>query len=83
MFVFRPAFLVLTGCALLVGGFLWFAIFAGIPYQDPSAEQAARYKFHNDNSFRVQLAGMFILVAVCVWGVFRWALSLLARRSRR
>jgi hypothetical protein len=81
MFVFRPAFLVLTGCALLVGGFLWFAIFAGIPYQDASPEQAAAYKFHNDNSFRMQLAGLLLLAVVSVWGVSRWALALWARRQ--
>lgn len=81
MFLFRPAFLVFVGLALVVGGFLWFAIFAGIPYQDPSLEQAAAYKFHNDNSFRMQLAGMVLLAVVSVWGVSRWALALWARRK--
>jgi hypothetical protein len=81
MFLFRPAFLGFVGLALVIGGFLWFAIFAGIPYQDPSPEQAAAYKFHNDNSFRMQFAGMVLLAVVSVWGVSRWALALWARRQ--
>lgn len=35
-----------VGVALLAGGFVYDAMFAGIPYPDPTPELAARYARH-------------------------------------
>ena len=40
------AVLVAIGLGIWVAGFLYDVLFAGIPYQDETAELAARYAFH-------------------------------------
>jgi hypothetical protein len=38
-----PALLLVAGLLLVVAGFLYDVLFAGIPYQDPTPELQARY----------------------------------------
>lgn len=35
-----------TGMAVILAGFVYDVIFAGIPYQDPSPELLSQYQFH-------------------------------------
>jgi hypothetical protein len=41
-----PHIFLAAGLVLLVAGFVYDVIFAGIPYQDPTPEMAARYAHH-------------------------------------
>jgi hypothetical protein len=41
-----PLLLIVAGLLLMVGGFVYDVMFAGIPYQDPTPEMSARYAFH-------------------------------------
>jgi hypothetical protein len=41
---FGPVVLLAVGAVLVLGGFLWDVMFAGIPYQDPTPALAADYE---------------------------------------
>ena len=41
-----PFLLIAAGIALLLGGFVYDILFAGIPYQDPTPQMQASYNFH-------------------------------------
>lgn len=43
---FWPLLLIAAGLFLLLAGFVYFVMFAGIPYQDPPPELAAEYDRH-------------------------------------
>ncbi len=47
--------LVLIGAALLIAGFAYHVVFAGVPYQDPTPEMTARYE--RDSLIGTALAG--------------------------
>lgn len=55
--------LLICGLCLVVGGFIYDARFAGIPYQDPTPELQARYDRHAGIAKRAMLAGLVGLVA--------------------
>jgi hypothetical protein len=42
-----PLILIAVGVSMLISGFFYDVIFAGIPYQDPTPEMSARYAFHS------------------------------------
>lgn len=57
-----PRFLKITGCAiagvaLIIAGFVYDVMFAGIPYQDPSPELQANWAFHSNVAFWIMSAG--------------------------
>ena len=41
-----PLALIVTGILVILAGFLYDVLFAGIPYQDPTPALAARYTLH-------------------------------------
>ncbi|MBU4526479.1 MAG: hypothetical protein KUA37_14820 [Desulfomicrobium sp.] len=43
---FWPRLFIVAGLFLLLGGFVYDVIFAGIPYQDPTPEMSARFSRH-------------------------------------
>ena len=43
---FRMAAVAMAGLALIVGGFVYDLLFAGLPYQDPTPELLATWAFH-------------------------------------
>ncbi|MCJ7592303.1 MAG: hypothetical protein MUO51_13200 [Woeseiaceae bacterium] len=43
---FWPHILIATGLFVILGGFIYDVIFAGIPYQDPTPEMSTRYSRH-------------------------------------
>lgn len=55
--------LFITGAVLLVAGFVYDVLFAGIPYQDPTPELASQYEFH------AHIARRFYLVGGISWGI--------------
>lgn len=68
----------LLGLAGLAAGVLYGILFAGIPYQDPTPELAARYEFHSWISQIICCAGAMVeIIGLALAGV------LLARRILR
>jgi hypothetical protein len=68
---FWPFGLVAIGMSLLLGGFAWNIMFAGIPYQDPPPELAARYAWHARFSATLGWIGILALVSGLVAAVVR------------
>ncbi len=59
---FWPIILSGVGLLALVCGFLYDALFAGIPFQDPTPEMSARYAFHAQIAGVICWAGIASLV---------------------
>lgn len=74
---FWPLLLIAAGLILLVGGFIYQVIFAGIPYQDPTPEMSARYARHALIGSTICLAGLSAFIFGCVAGAIR----LITRRT--
>jgi len=67
---FRPFLLIMFGVLLISVGFIYDLLFAGIPYQDPSPAQQARWGFHKQVSSNVMTVGLLLAlsgVLVAVW----------------
>jgi hypothetical protein len=47
----------LLGLFIVIMGFVYDVLFAGIPYQDPTPELQARYDFHSSIASWIQLSG--------------------------
>jgi hypothetical protein len=52
-----PIGVFITGLLLLMLGFCYDLLFAGIPYQDPTPELTASYEFHSRVAERIEPAG--------------------------
>jgi hypothetical protein len=50
--------LILLGAAILIAGFIYDALFAGIPYQDPTPALQARYDFHSHVASLIRWSGL-------------------------
>lgn len=76
--------LVLTGLGilLLISGFGYDLMFAGIPYHDPTPEMSAHYAFHSRIASALYCVGGGVVVAGVVGGFVRGLGTLVsARRS--
>ena len=63
--------LVVGGLALGVVGFLWGGMFAGVPYQDATAEQEASFAFHANVAFSLMGLGLGLLSCGLVGRILR------------
>lgn len=52
-----PVSVLLLGVVVILAGFAYDVIFAGIPYQDPTPELAARYALHSGIAKAIRGAG--------------------------
>jgi len=50
----------LIGLGIIVAGFIYDIMFAGIPYQDPTPELLASWEFHSNVAFWIMTAGLAI-----------------------
>jgi len=75
-----PRVVVSTGVLLLVAGFIYDVIFAGIPYQDPTPELAAAYARHAGIAAMIRWVGLGVAVAGASGSVGR---RLIRRREER
>jgi hypothetical protein len=66
-----PHILVGAGVLLILGGFFYDVIFAGIPYQDPTPEMSARYSFHAHIASTLRWCGLGTLLLGAAAGVGR------------
>ena len=75
---FWPLTLIAAGLFLLLGGFIYDIMFAGIPYQDPTPEMSARYSHHAHIVSAICWLGVGVFLVGCVGGIIR----LVVRRFR-
>ena len=73
-----PYMLLAAGPVLLVAGFVYDVLFAGIPYQDPTPELAASYARHSAIATVIYWCGVLTLLAGLIVTVIRF----LVRRKR-
>ncbi len=66
-----PLLLIAAGLTLLVSGFVYDVLYAGIPYQDPTPEISARYALHSNIAYTVRRSGMAIFFIGAVAGLLR------------
>jgi hypothetical protein len=66
-----PVSLIATGVSLLLAGFIYHVVFAGIPYQDPTPEMSARYARHAAIASMLFWCGAGAFVAGFLWGAIR------------
>jgi cbb3-type cytochrome oxidase subunit 1 len=59
----RSIGILLLGLCLVAAGFVYDVQYAGIPYQDPTAEQQAQYDLHSSIASRVRSAGGILMLA--------------------
>jgi hypothetical protein len=58
--------LVLAGFAVLIFGFIYNVIFAGIPYQDPTPQLIANYVKHTNIASIIYVLGFILVIAGAV-----------------
>lgn len=68
--------LVLAGLALMLAGFAYAMIFAGIPFPDPTPEMAADYARQLAIADGLALAGLIVFAAGAIWGLVRLLMRL-------
>jgi hypothetical protein len=68
---FRPLILIAAGVFLMLFGFFYLAIFAGVPYQDPPPEISASYALHTQIGFTIFFCGVGAFVFGAVAGIVR------------
>ncbi len=73
-----PVAVMACGVAVLFAGLVYNLVFAGIPYQDPPPELAARYAFHSRVASAIEWGGLLTaaigfvgLFTVIVWTLLR------------
>jgi len=76
---FWPLLVIAAGICLLVGGFVYDVMFAGIPYQDPTPEMSARYARHS----RIASVLCWTGVGAFLFGGVAGIIRLVVRWSRR
>ncbi|HOA72954.1 MAG TPA: hypothetical protein PL151_01270 [Phycisphaerae bacterium] len=73
--------LLAVGLAILIGGFVYDVLFAGIPYQDPTPELAARYARHARIARSIEAAGLAIWALGVVNAVLSWTYARLVKEG--
>ncbi len=68
---FWPYILIAAGLLLMVGGFVYDVIFAGIPYQDPTAEMSANYNRHAHIASTIRWCGVVAFIIGALGGIER------------
>jgi hypothetical protein len=74
-----PYLLMAAAPALLLAGFLYDLVFAGIPYQDPTPEMAASYASHASIASMIYWSAALVFLAAVTAVVVRSRV----RRKRR
>jgi hypothetical protein len=69
---FLPLILIAAGLFLILGGFIYDVIFAGIPYQDPTPEMSARYSRHAHIASTIRWCGLGGFLLGALVGLGRW-----------
>jgi len=67
----------LLGLLIVLSGFFYDVLFAGIPYQDPTPELQARYDFHSS------VAGWFYKTGGIIFLLGLLAVPIILKKTRR
>lgn len=77
-----PIVLLALGLLVAVAGFAYDLVFAGIPYQDPTPEMAARYRFHSRIASMMERSGAAVFLfgvlsfpVIALRAAWRWTFS--------
>lgn len=62
--------LIKIGLALIIAGFIYEMVFAGVPYQDPTEEMVIRYNRNEFISMTIMQIGLAVLVTGILVKVF-------------
>ncbi len=62
--------LVIIGFCIIILGFIYDVKFAGIPYQDPTAELQERYAFHSAIAGYIRWVGAAIFIGPLLFDYF-------------
>jgi hypothetical protein len=65
----RPLILIVVGFVLIITGFVYNIVFAGIPYQDPPPELVARYNMHATIAQTITTTGIITMLAGIVGSI--------------
>jgi len=76
---FPSRLLVVGGLILIVFGFVYGSIFAGIPYQDPTPKMSANYDFHFSVSNIIVVIGLGALLVGMVGAVVKFMFKKLGK----
>ena len=74
MKLFRIRLLIVSGVVVIVCGFMYDVLFAGIPYQDPTPEMSARYAFHSNVAGVIIFIGFSGLIVGMLGGIAKFLL---------
>lgn len=74
--------LISAGIALIIISFAYNAVFAGIPYQDPPPDLAARYAFHAAVANTLFWLGGVVCLAGILASILSVVLSVVIQRFR-
>jgi len=66
-----PLIAVTSGITIILIGFVYDVLFAGIPYQDPTPALAARYEFHSQVASIIRWSGLIISMIGGIAAIFR------------
>ncbi len=69
---FWPLLLAAAGLFLLLSGFVYDVMFAGIPYQDPTPEMSARYAHHARIASSTYWLGFGVFLLGLLAGIVRF-----------
>lgn len=71
MKIFKFKALLLLGLFILIAGFCYDFMFAGLPYQDPTAEQYAYWSYHGNIAKVIVITGLILIASAIVTAIFR------------
>jgi hypothetical protein len=74
--------LIVLGCVVVVAGFFYDVMFAGIPYQDPTPELLAHYSFHASVAGYIYKSGFGIIVLGAILSIIRFGARHSMKRGR-
>ena len=69
-----PFILIILGIIIIFAGFVYDALFAGIPYQAPTITLAASYNFHSQIASIIRWSGLGICIIGGVVIIIPWLL---------
>jgi len=79
---FPARLLVVGGLIVILFGFIYGLIFAGIPYQDPTPEMSANYDFHFSVSNIILVIGFGALLLGMIGAVAKFMFKKLGKMQR-
>ena len=81
MRIMNSFFWIAIGAILVISGFAYDLLFAGLPYQDPPPEIQERWIFHKGVAESIIVAGVTVFGIGCIWKAFPWIMRLLGRQN--